>query len=551
MRYFIYCRKSSESEDRQVLSIESQRLELERMFAVSPEVEIIEVLEESFSAKAPGRPIFNRMLDRIEAGEADGIIAWHPDRLARNSVDGGQVIHLLDTGALKSMRFATFTFENNPQGKFMLSIIFGYSKYYVDSLSENVKRGMRAKVERGWFPAVPPIGYKNDRTTNTIVPDSEHFEFVKWLLSLALTGTYTARELCTLARNEWHYMTPKKKRMGGNPLSINTTYRILGNIFYAGHFYWNGALNKGNHEAIITLDEHERLRATFTRRTTKRPSKHCFPYTGMLLCGACGRGVTAERHRNRFGTEYVYYHCTNRKGKTCAQPSIESRTLDTQLATFIENTAIDPEFEAWIITEGLPAEKADLPTRAEVSASLTRSIVELKQQLSILTDLRVRNHIPEEEFVERRKKLDVSLTSAEQQLARLSLNTDSLEPLSSLISFSKCAVPWLLHGDDETKRVIVQTVVSNPTLTDKKVNMEATKPFTALAGTGDISDWSAKLNEVRRLITERDPETMRVIQSINALVARKKLTPPPLAPPRATDPSHAEEAGAETADTCG
>ena len=90
-------------------------------------------------------------------------MAWHPDRLARNALDGGQIIHLLDKGKLADLRFPTYTFENTSQGKFMLAIMFGQSKYYVDSLIENVRRGNRTKREKGWLPGLAPTGYLNTR----------------------------------------------------------------------------------------------------------------------------------------------------------------------------------------------------------------------------------------------------------------------------------------------------------------------------------------------------------------------------------------------------
>src|SRR5438309_10120252 len=133
---FLYARKSTDVEDKQILSIDAQLNEL-REFAAREGVKIVEELVEKQSAKIPGRPIFNQMLERIEAGEAEGILAWHPDRLARNSIDGGRIIYLLDTEAIKTLKFPTFRFESDPQGKFMLNIMFGQSKYYVDSLSEN------------------------------------------------------------------------------------------------------------------------------------------------------------------------------------------------------------------------------------------------------------------------------------------------------------------------------------------------------------------------------------------------------------------------------
>ena len=176
-RFFIYARKSTDDQDRQVRSIDDQLAEL-RAHALKDSLVVLDVLVEKQTAKAPGRPVFNEMLDRIERGEASGILAWHPDRLARNSLDGGRLIYLVDTGKIRELRFPTFWFEATPQGKFMLAIAFGQSKYYVDNLSENIKRGQRQKLKNGIWPKMPPVGYLNDRVTRTIFPDPERAPLV-------------------------------------------------------------------------------------------------------------------------------------------------------------------------------------------------------------------------------------------------------------------------------------------------------------------------------------------------------------------------------------
>ena len=182
-KYFIYARKSTESEDRQVLSIEAQLVEL-REYAKKENLFIKEELFEAKTAKQPGREVFNLLVRRIEREEANGILAWHPDRLARNSMDGGKIIYLTDTGKLVDLRFPTYKFENTAQGKFMLSIIFGQSKYFVDSLSENVKRGFRQKLRRGEYPSFAPIAYKNNVLNHTIEVVPEDAQRVKVLFDL-------------------------------------------------------------------------------------------------------------------------------------------------------------------------------------------------------------------------------------------------------------------------------------------------------------------------------------------------------------------------------
>jgi len=137
IKYFIYCRKSTEEEERQILSIEAQLTEL-REYAKQNNLFVVREFTEKQSAKERGRPVFNEMLSQIEKGKANGILAWNPDRLAINSIDGGRIIYLVDTGKIQSLKFPTFWFEPMPQGKFMLSVAFGQAKYYTDNLRENI-----------------------------------------------------------------------------------------------------------------------------------------------------------------------------------------------------------------------------------------------------------------------------------------------------------------------------------------------------------------------------------------------------------------------------
>lgn len=131
----------------------------------------------------------------MKKGEADGILTWHPDHLAKNSIDSGRIIYLLDIRKVKELKFPTFWFENTPQGKFMLNIAFGQSKYYVDNISENTKKGLRQKLRRSEWPGYAPLGYLNDLRTHTIIKDPRRSKLVKKLFELYATGNYSLKDL--------------------------------------------------------------------------------------------------------------------------------------------------------------------------------------------------------------------------------------------------------------------------------------------------------------------------------------------------------------------
>ncbi len=147
----------------------------------------------------------------------------------------------------------------------MLFTLFGFSKYYVDSLSENIKRGNRSKAERGWRPSRPPIGYLHDPMTKTICPDPHRFDLVRQMFRLMLSGAHTPRSVHRIAKKEWGLRTVVRKTQGGALVHLSSVNAILRNPFYAGVFKWDGHLVAGRHEPMLTLHEFERVQRVFRR----------------------------------------------------------------------------------------------------------------------------------------------------------------------------------------------------------------------------------------------------------------------------------------------
>ncbi len=296
LAYFIYARKSTDDDQHQLLSIPAQIDEL-RTFAEKEGLNIVDTVIESKTAKVPGRELFNQMLDRVEKGEAQGILAWHPDRLARNAVDAGRVVYLLDRKILDDLKFLTFWFQNTPQGLFMLSIAFGQSKYYVDSLSENTKRGLRQKVRRGEFPGPASLGYLNDRLNKKIVVDPKVSPIIKELFELYSTGQYALEKLSI-------FLGEKGIKTKGNKFFKKDKVKyILSNPFYYGYFRYAKEIYQGIHEPLITKKLFDTVQAVIKSKSHTFPLKSLdFPFTGLIRCGECQMMITAEHHVKYYKT---------------------------------------------------------------------------------------------------------------------------------------------------------------------------------------------------------------------------------------------------------
>ncbi len=472
--FFLYARKSTDVEDKQILSIDGQLAEL-RAFAAGEHLAIIAELIEKRSAKTPGRPVFNDMLARIEAGEAVGIIAWHPDRLARNSVDGGRIIYLLDTDKILSLRFPTFRFEPDPQGKFMLSIMFGQSKYYVDSLSENTKRGLREKIRRGEYPGKAPFGYLNDYRTKRIIVDRERAPLVRHAFEQYASGTVILDDLRKF------FMANGVCTKNGKMFGRTFVSDLLSNPIHYGHFRYDGEVYEGSHESIIPKELFDRVQAVFNRRWRYSPSEKQAPqkpYLGLLRCAECGSAITGEVQKG-----HTYYRCTKKdKSRPCKQPYIREEALDAEVTALLKPFSLRADWADKMLLRVKEEKQQAAQSALQLAGQKRKEIDNVNARLQRLLDSFLDGIVERNEYTSEKAKLMSQKRTLEEQKARLMAGrADWLEPFQNWILTAKNAAKITESGSLQEKRVLALKIFgSNLVLDSKKARGSCVKPWSLL-----------------------------------------------------------------------
>ena len=513
-KYILYVRKSTDVEDKQVLSIEAQIVEL-RKFAADNNLQVVDTIIEKKSAKIPGRPKFGKMLQRIEAGEASGILAWHPDRLARNSIDGGQIVYLLDQTRLSSLKFPSFWFENTSQGKFMLSIAFGQSKYYVDNLSENTKRGLRQKVRRGEMPGRAPLGYINDVRTKTVVVDRRHAPLVMRAFELYARGDQRLQDVADF------FASKNVKTSGNLPLKKDQIVKMLTNPFYYGHFRYAGEVYEGKHTPIVSKKLFDEVQAVFDRRKHKRTTKTNMPkpLCGLLRCGSCNMMITGEnqikRQKNGNIHHYVYYHCTKKRKNTsrCPEPHIRQEVLDEQLSDLLNKYALS---DSWAVA--LNELLADDERKAEQSTGVfiteaQERIGNLQGKLRRLLDSYLEQDIEREIYLAKKAELMSEKKTLEEQNSKLTLaNNIWVEPMKKWIEKADSVCKITASDDLLTKKSLCLEIFgSNLFLKNKKAQpMAAPNPALPPENIWDLLRKTQEKRALARSVSENCPNLVRV-----------------------------------------
>ncbi|EKD86165.1 MAG: resolvase protein [uncultured bacterium] len=340
-KYVLYARKSTESDEKQALSIDSQIKEMLRI-AEKDNLEIVDILKESHSAKDSGqRPVFNEILKNIRSGRYTGLLTWAPDRLSRNAGDLGSLVDLMDQKLLWEIRTYSQNFTNSPNEKFMLMLLCSTAKLENDNKSENVKRGLRTRCEMGLWPNVAPTGYLNhpDKTMKChILLDPHRSHVIKIMFEKVAYEKWSGRDLY-----KWLKDDQKFKSRGDKPLSLSNIFLILKNPFYCGLLEYpkkSGKWYIGKHEPIISQELFKKVQEKFDTKKSRGPVNNEFAFTRLMKCGLCNSGICAqEKFKNLANggqNKYIYYGCTKFHDKYCKNTYLREEDLISQLVDIVD-----------------------------------------------------------------------------------------------------------------------------------------------------------------------------------------------------------------------
>ena len=486
MKYIIYARKSTEEDDRQILSIEAQLVEL-REFAAKEKLEIVASFEEAKTAKEPGRIKFGEMLSFLESGKAEGILSWNPDRLARNSVDGGRIIHMIDRGLIKALKFPTFWFEPTPQGLFMLSIAFGQSKYYVDNLRENTKRGLRQKIRNGVWPGWAPLGYSNNLKTKGIDIDPNKASKLRKVFELYATGNQTLYSLANWCdQNQLRGKLEKK-------ISVSNIHSILQNIFYIGLMKYNGEIFEGTHEPIISKKLFDKVKEILHERSKpqQKEKKNNFAFLGLAKCGSCGCSITAEKQKG-----HNYYRCTKKKG-FCQEKYIREEALIEQIKKFLQKISLSSHDTEKILLE-LDKNEEQAKEEAKITAqNLRLELNHIETKLGKLLDVYLGEVISAEEYRPRKEKLLVQKVELVDKIKDFEQKGLSwLEPAREFVKSLYQATTLIETENLSEMTAFLKNIGSNHILQNRQFNFSSKIPYDLVAKRSEatsknlqFSDW--------------------------------------------------------------
>lgn len=331
LRYALYARKSTESEDRQEKSIEQQIKDCYENIIDRYHIKIenSDIYTDKKSAKVSGkRTAFNEMMKAIRKGKYDGIIAWHYDRLARNMKEAGEIIDLIDSGDIVDLQLAKATFENSPNGKMILGINFVLSKHYSDHLSESVLRGNKGRTANGTILNHIIHGYRitDDRR---IEPDGHNWDIIRMAFRMRIDESRSFRQIADFINKSGYEAYRISKSNYAYTFKVQDVARLLKDPIYAGiHVYGSQVVKLADvyddfepmisEDDYVSINQKTLLHSDFRYRASRsnRTNDVSNFLRSFVICKHCDHtmstGVTTRKKGGVVINQSFRFRCENK-----------------------------------------------------------------------------------------------------------------------------------------------------------------------------------------------------------------------------------------------
>ena len=354
----------------------------------------------------------------------------------------------------------------------MLNIAFGQSKYYIDNLSENIKRGHRAKLRKGIWPSFAPLGYSNNHKTRDVDIDTEKAPLVRKGFELYATGKYTLKQIAKFLKDLG------LRSYKGNVLAVSCIQRILKSTFYYGIFEFNGETYQGSHEPLISKKLFDKCQEVMKDRghIMTRKSENFFPFRGLLTCGECKCAITAETQKG-----HNYYRCT-KKREMCSQKYVREEILSEQITNFLQKVSL-PSQDAEKVLRELDKDEQKAKEDSKIAVQNFKSeLVDTEVKLDKLLSAYLDEVITSEEYAAQKQKMLDQRVELKEKIYKIEDKGVSwLEPARAWVKSLNQAENLLKSGDKSKMTTFLKQIGSNHILIDKSFSFSPKKPFQILA----------------------------------------------------------------------
>ncbi len=469
MKAVIFCRVSSREQEETGYSLQAQEKLLreytERNYQLA---KVFSIAESAGGDKQ--RRIFRTMIDYIVKNDIKILVCEKVDRLTRNMTDGVEINSWMKGDPERQVHMVkentVFSSDSKSTEKFMWNMKISVAQYYIDNLSEEVKKGQKEKISQGWLPTKSPPGYKTvgDKGHKIHVIDELKAPLVKQMFELYDSGNYSLRSLTEKLYSEG------LRNDNGNKIVKSRVHKLLTDPFFIGKIRWNNQVTDGKHSALISEDLFSRVQKRLKSKSLPKYSKHSYLFKGLIKCSSCDGIITWELHK---GINYGYCNkCRGKKG-------LIEEAIDQELAKEFNKLQVkNLKLAEWIKKALKEAHAEEINYHNSLIQELNSRQGSLKIRLDRLYDDKLDNNITEEFY---KKKLSEYSEELKQVTDKISRHNDSklknYELGTSIFELSQKASYIYLNSPIDDKRKLLNLVFNDLIAKEGKINAILTKPF--------------------------------------------------------------------------